>query len=70
MRITGSTSVGEQTPVARVLPGEIERWRRVVGKVYDELASKGPGSDLAGLRIELLQVAAEMGLAMRGSHDG
>jgi hypothetical protein len=68
MMITGSTSVGDETP--RLLPGEIERWRRVVGKVYDELASKGGGSDLAGLRIELLQVAAEMGLAMRGSHRG
>jgi hypothetical protein len=69
MMIMGSTTVSE-TPAPRLLQGDIERWRRVVGKVYDELASKGPGADLAGLRIELLQVAAEMGLAMRGSHDG
>jgi hypothetical protein len=42
-----------------------------VGKVYDELAApNAAGIDLSGIRIELLQVAAEMGLALRGSSDG
>lgn len=54
----------------KALESDIERWRRMVGAIYDELASSRHGLDLSGTRIELQRVADEMAEALKGLSNG